>query len=455
MKSRFAIILAAGQGTRMKSKLYKVLHPILGRPMIQYVIEALKPAKLEELVTVIGHGAETVKSKIGNESQFVLQEEQLGTAHAVMQAEEILKNKSGTTIVVCGDTPLITSKTFEKLFEYHERSGAKATILTTNITDPTGYGRVIRGETGDVERIVEHKDASDEEKTVKEINTGTYCFDNEALFSALKKVNNDNAQQEYYLPDVIEILKSQNEKVTAFITEDEKETIGINDRVALSHAENIMKIRINEMHLKNGVTIMDPNNTYIGPNVTIEQDVVVYPGTMLMGNTHVETNAIIGPNTEIENCTVGQGTVIKQSVLKDSTIGKEVNVGPFAHIRPETTVGNEVRVGNFVELKKSVIGDNTKVPHLSYIGDANFGENINIGCGTITVNYDGKDKHVTTIEDNSFIGCNSNLVAPVTIKRGSYVAAGSTITDNVPEESLAIARSRQTNKEGYAAKMRK
>lgn len=455
MKSRFAIILAAGQGTRMKSKLYKVLHPILGRPMIQYVIEALKPAKLEELVTVIGHGAETVKSKIGNESQFVLQEEQLGTAHAVMQAEEILKNKSGTTIVVCGDTPLITSKTFEKLFEYHERSGAKATILTTNITDPTGYGRVIRGETGDVERIVEHKDASDEEKTVKEINTGTYCFDNEALFSALKKVNNDNAQQEYYLPDVIEILKSQNEKVTAFITEDEKETIGINDRVALSHAENIMKIRINEMHLKNGVTIMDPNNTYIGPNVTIEQDVVVYPGTMLMGNTHVETNAIIGPNTEIENCTIGQGTVIKQSVLKDSTIGKEVNVGPFAHIRPETTVGNEVRVGNFVELKKSVIGDNTKVPHLSYIGDANFGENINIGCGTITVNYDGKDKHVTTIEDNSFIGCNSNLVAPVTIKRGSYVAAGSTITDNVPEESLAIARSRQTNKEGYAAKMRK
>ena len=196
MKSRFAIILAAGQGTRMKSKLYKVLHPILGRPMIQYVIEALKPAKLEELVTVIGHGAETVKSKIGNESQFVLQEEQLGTAHAVMQAEEILKNKSGTTIVVCGDTPLITSKTFEKLFEYHERSGAKATILTTNITDPTGYGRVIRGETGDVERIVEHKDASDEEKTVKEINTGTYCFDNEALFSALKKVNNENAQQE-------------------------------------------------------------------------------------------------------------------------------------------------------------------------------------------------------------------------------------------------------------------
>ncbi len=455
MKSRFAIILAAGQGTRMKSKLYKVLHPILGRPMIQYVIEALKPAKVEKLVTVIGHGAEKVKSVIGNESQFVLQEEQLGTAHAVMQAEKILENKSGTTIVVCGDTPLITAETFDELFEYHERSGAKATVLTTNITDPTGYGRVIRGESGDVERIVEHKDASDEEKTVKEINTGTYCFDNEALFSALKKVNNDNAQQEYYLPDVIEILKSQNEKVSAFITEDDKETIGINDRIALSHAENIMKIRINEKHLKNGVTIMDPNNTYIGPDVTIEQDVVVYPGSMLMGDTHIETNTIIGPNTEIENCTIGQDTVIKQSVLKDSNIGREANIGPFAHIRPETTVGNEVRVGNFVELKKSVIGDNTKVPHLSYIGDANLGKGINIGCGTVTVNYDGTDKHVTTIEDNAFIGCNSNLVAPVTIKKGSYVAAGSTITDDVPIDSLAIARSRQTNKEGYVAKLKK
>ncbi|MEI3613959.1 bifunctional UDP-N-acetylglucosamine diphosphorylase/glucosamine-1-phosphate N-acetyltransferase GlmU [Pseudogracilibacillus sp. SO30301A] len=455
MKSRFAIILAAGQGTRMKSKLYKVLHPILGRPMIQYVIEALKPTKVEKLVTVIGHGAEKVKSEIGNDSQFVLQEEQLGTAHAVMQAEKILENKSGTTIVVCGDTPLITAETFDKLFEYHERSGAKATVLTTNITDPTGYGRVIRGESGDVERIVEHKDASDEEKKVKEINTGTYCFDNEALFSALKKVNNDNAQQEYYLPDVIEILKSQNEKVSAFITEDDKETIGINDRIALSHAENIMKIRINEMHLKNGVTIMDPTNTYIDPNVTIEPDVVVYPGSMLMGDTHIGTNTIIGPNTEIENCTIGQDTVIKQSVLKDSNIGREANIGPFAHIRPETTVGNEVRIGNFVELKKSVIGDNTKIPHLSYIGDANLGNGINIGCGTITVNYDGKEKHVTTIEDNAFIGCNSNLVAPVTIKKGSYVAAGSTITNDVPVDSLAIARSRQTNKKGYAAKMKK
>ncbi|HLR72222.1 MAG TPA: bifunctional UDP-N-acetylglucosamine diphosphorylase/glucosamine-1-phosphate N-acetyltransferase GlmU [Pseudogracilibacillus sp.] len=455
MKDRFAIILAAGQGTRMKSKLYKVLHPILGRPMIHYVIEALKPAKLETLVTVVGHGADEVISHIGDESKFVLQEEQLGTAHAVLQAEEILKNKMGTTIVVCGDTPLITSHTFNELFEHHEQSGSKATILTTNVSDPTGYGRVIRNSTGEVERIVEHKDANIDEKMVKEINTGTYCFDNQTLFQALKKVKNDNAQQEYYLPDVIEILKQENEKVTAFITDDDKETIGINDRVALARAEHAMKTRINEHHLNNGVTIIDPNNTYIGPEVTIEQDVFIYPGSIISGQSHIDTEVVIGPNSEIENCIIGKGTVIRQSVVENSKIGKMVNVGPYAHIRPETSIGNEVRVGNFVEIKKSSIGDLTKIPHLSYIGDADLGNEINIGCGTITVNYDGKDKHQTIIEDDTFIGCNSNLVAPVTVEKGSYVAAGSTITKDVPKDSLAIARSRQTNKEGYAAKLKK
>lgn len=455
MRNRFAIILAAGQGTRMKSKLYKVLHPILGRPMIQYVLEALRPTQLDTLVTIVGHGADEVISEIGQKSEFAIQDEQLGTAHAVLQAEDILKNKQGTTIVVCGDTPLITPETFEKLFEHHENTGSKATILTTNIPDPTGYGRVIRNEAFDVERIVEHKDANDKEKAVNEINTGTYCFDNEALFAALAKVNNDNAQEEYYLPDVIEILKQQNEKVTAFITENDKETVGINDRVALAHAENIMKERMNEFHLKNGVTIMDPHHTYIGPDVIIEQDVTIYPSTMIMGRAYIETGSVIGPHTEVDNCTIGKGTVIRQSVVKNSKIGKNANIGPYAHIRPETSVGDDVRVGNFVELKKSTIGDTTKVPHLSYIGDAELGEGINIGCGTITVNYDGKDKHVTTVEDHAFIGCNSNLVAPVTVKEGSYVAAGSTITEDIPKDSLAIARSRQTNKEGYAAKMKK
>src|SRR5690625_1200741 len=269
MKNRFAVILAAGQGTRMKSKLYKVLHPILGRPMIQHVIEALKPIQLNSLVTVVGHGANDVIAEVGTKSEFVIQEEQLGTAHAVLQAESILKNKKGTTIVVCGDTPLITTDTFKKLFEHHENSQSKATILTTTLAEPAGYGRVIRNDTGDVERIVEHKDANSKEKAVNEINTGTYCFDNETLFTALKKVNNNNAQQEYYLPDVIEILKQQNEKVTAFETENEQETVGINDRVALAHAESIMKTRINEFHLKNSVSIMEPNNKYISSDLTI------------------------------------------------------------------------------------------------------------------------------------------------------------------------------------------
>ena len=454
MNKRYAVVLAAGQGTRMKSKLYKVLHPILGRPMIKYVLQALQPCNIDTLVTVVGHGAEEVQKVIGEDSEFVLQVEQLGTAHAVMQAEKLLLEKKGTTMVVCGDTPLITSETFRKLFEFHENTQAKATILTTEMDDPTGYGRIIRNANGDVEKIVEHKDANEEEKLVKEINTGTYCFDNEALFQALKKVNNDNAQQEYYLTDVIEILKEQSEKVGAYVAEDPEETIGVNDRVALVEAEKIMRRRINESHLRNGVTIVDPDNTYIGPDVKIAQDVIIYPGTMIKGATEIDSDAIIGPHTEIENCSIGKGTVIRQSVVLDSKIGNNVNVGPFAHIRPETAVGDDVRVGNFVELKKSVLGNSTKVPHLSYIGDANLGSGINIGCGTITVNYDGKKKHITTIEDDSFIGCNSNLIAPVTIKRGSYVAAGSTITDDIPEDSFAIARSRQTTKEGYASKLK-
>jgi len=454
MAKRFAVILAAGQGTRMKSKLYKVLHPVAGRPMVLHVIKQLQSLELETLITVVGHGSEEVMKRIGNSSKFVIQEEQLGTGHAVLQAEELLQNKQGTTLVVCGDTPLITAETYKSLLKHHEETGAKATILSAKAPNPTGYGRIVRNEQGEVERIVEHKDATEEELLIDEINTGTYCFDNVALFEALQNVSNDNAQGEYYLPDVIEILRKASEKVSAYVTDDFDETMGINDRIALAEAEKIMKHRILEGHMRNGVTIIDPANTYIGPDVVIGQDTVIYPGTMISGKTNIGSDNIIGPHTDIDNCTIGNHLTVNRSVVRESYINDYAEVGPFANVRPESVIGKHVKVGQFVEVKKANIGEHSKIPHLSYIGDAELGENVNIGCGTITVNFDGKNKHLTTIEDNAFIGCNSNLVAPVTIKKDAYIAAGSTITQDVPEDSLGIARSRQTNKEGYARKLK-
>lgn len=455
MVKRFAVVLAAGQGTRMKSNLYKVLHPIAGRPMVLHVIDQLKSLQLDKTTTVVGYGAEEVISVIGERSEFVTQEEQLGTGHAVMKAEELLGNLDGTTLIVCGDTPLITDKTYEALIKHHESSGAKATILTTNAPNPTGYGRIIRNEKNEVERIVEEADASNVERTVQEINTGTYCFDNRALFEALRNVSNDNAQGEYYLTDVIEILKNKQEKVEAYLTFDFDETIGINDRIALAEAETILKRRINEQHMRNGVTIIDPENCYIGPDVKIEQDVTIHPGTIITGSSVIKSKAVIGPYSEIQNCTVGEGSLITQSVVKDSVIGKNVNLGPYVHIRPETQLEDEVRVGNFVEIKKASLGKGTKASHLSYIGDAKIGSNVNIGCGTITVNYDGIKKHETTVGDDVFIGCNTNLIAPVTIGDGAFTAAGSTITKDVPKDALSIARSKQVNKENYALKLTK
>jgi len=453
MSNRYAVILAAGQGTRMKSKLYKVLHPVCGKPMVQHVVDQVMKLNIQEIVTIIGHGAEMVKAQLGETSQYALQDQQLGTAHAVSQAQSVLEGKSGVTIVVCGDTPLIKAETMEALFKHHEELGAKATILTARIEDPTGYGRIIRNVDGLVEKIVEHKDASEDERKINEINTGTYCFDNTALFEALKNVSNNNVQGEYYLPDVIEILKKQGEVVTAFQTNDLEETLGVNDRVALAEAERIMRSRTNAAHMRNGVTIIDPANTYIETGVEIGQDTVIYPGTMIKGKTVIGAECHIGPNSEIDSCEIGAETVVRQSVAHNSSIGAHVNIGPFAHIRPESTIQDEVKIGNFVEIKKAVFGKGSKASHLSYIGDAEVGSDVNIGCGSITVNYDGKNKFLTKIEDGVFIGCNSNLVAPVTIGKGAYVAAGSTITKDVPGEALSIARAQQVNKENYVQKL--
>lgn len=449
MNNHFAVILAAGQGTRMKSRLYKVLHSVCGKPMVQHVVDQISQVGVDETIVVVGHGAEEVRNHLGNEVTYVVQDEQLGTGHAVMQAESLLRGKDGVTIVLCGDTPLITKKTMEALLDYHAKQGAKATILTAVADNPAGYGRIIRNDQGVVHRIVEHKDATVEERAMNEINTGTYCFDNASLLAALKDVGNDNVQGEYYLPDVIEILQRKNHLIAAYQTADFAETIGVNDRIALANAETIMKKRINETHMRNGVTIMDPTNTYIETDVSIGIDTVIYPGTILRGNTVIGEECKIGPNTEIIDSYVGNNSVIKQSVVSSSKVGNDVQIGPFAHIRPESQISDEVKIGNFVEIKKSSFGRGSKASHLSYIGDAEIGIDVNIGCGSITVNYDGKNKYLTKVEDGAFIGCNSNLIAPVTIGKNAYVAAGSTITNNVPNNALAIARERQTVKFDY------
>ncbi|MCY8031871.1 bifunctional UDP-N-acetylglucosamine diphosphorylase/glucosamine-1-phosphate N-acetyltransferase GlmU [Bacillus inaquosorum] len=455
MDKRFAVVLAAGQGTRMKSKLYKVLHPVCGKPMVEHVVDEALKLSLSKLVTIVGHGAEEVKKQLSDKSEYALQAEQLGTAHAVKQAQPFLADEKGVTIVICGDTPLLTAETMEQMLKEHTQREAKATILTAVAEDPTGYGRIIRGENGAVQKIVEHKDASEEERLVTEINTGTYCFDNEALFRAIDLVSNDNAQGEYYLPDVIEILKNEGETVAAYQTGNFQETLGVNDRVALSQAEQFMKERINKRHMQNGVTLIDPMNTYISPDAVIGSDTVIYPGTVIKGEVQIGEDTIIGPHTEIMNSSIGSRTVIKQSVVNHSKVGNDVNIGPFAHIRPDSVIGNEVKIGNFVEIKKTQFGDRSKASHLSYVGDAEVGTDVNLGCGSITVNYDGKNKYLTKIEDGAFIGCNSNLVAPVTVGEGAYVAAGSTVTEDVPGKALAIARARQVNKDDYVKNIHK
>ncbi|OLO27431.1 UDP-N-acetylglucosamine diphosphorylase/glucosamine-1-phosphate N-acetyltransferase [Alkalihalophilus pseudofirmus] len=455
MSNRFAVILAAGQGTRMKSKLYKVLHPVCGKPMVQHVVDQVKQLQFSDIVVIVGHGAEQVRTQLGDEITYTVQEEQLGTGHAVLQAEQLLATKKGVTVVLCGDTPLVTAETIEALLSYHEQEKALATVLTAHAEDPSGYGRIVRNGNGHVERIVEHKDASDSEKTIQEINTGTYCFDNQALFKALQNVGNQNVQGEYYLPDVIEILKNEGEKIAAYQTDSFEETLGVNDRVALAESERIMKERINKKWMREGVSIIDPSNTYISADAKIGQDTIIYPGSMIMGSSILGSDCIIGPHSEIIDSKVGDGTTIKQSVVHQSSIGNDVSIGPFAHIRPLSSIEDEVRVGNFVEIKKTSMGQRSKASHLSYIGDAEIGADVNLGCGSITVNYDGVNKYLTKVEDGAFIGCNSNLIAPVTVGKNAYVAAGSTITDDVPEEALSVARARQVNKEGYVTKINK
>ncbi len=453
MSNIYAVVLAAGQGTRMKSKLYKVLHPVCGKPMVQHVLDTLTAMRVEDVVVVVGHGADAVRQTVGDRVRYALQAEQLGTGHAVLQAVPFLKDKQGTTLILYGDVPLLSPETLTSLLHYHFEQQATATVLTATLPDPTGYGRIVRDETGAVLRIVEHKDASETERAIREINTGIYCFDNQKLLNALTQLRNDNAQGEYYVTDCIGILREAGEKISAFVAADPDETMGVNDRVQLSQAEAYLRKRINERHMRNGVTIIDPAATYIEADVTVGPDTVIHPGTVLRGNTSVGADCVIGPQADLTNVTIGDRVSISYSVLVDSTLEADTTVGPFAYVRPGSHIGPNVKIGDFVEIKNSTIGKGTKVPHLSYIGDAEIGEGVNMSCGTITVNYDGAKKHKTIVGDHSFIGCNVNLIAPVQVGKHAYVAAGSTINQDVPDEALAIARERQTNKPGYAARL--
>lgn len=445
MNSIYGVILGAGEGTRMKSCLPKVLHKAAGKELISHVIDCLNNAvKMQKLVVVVGSGSDLVIEYLKQyNADHVLQKERLGSAHALLCAKNKLKNLDGQLIVMCGDTPLVKSSTIKDLLKYHIKNKNSATVLSGMVNNPFGYGRIVRDSNGAVICIVEEKSATKEEKEIKEINSGIYCFDLKVLWKALNKVDNKNNKKEYYLTDVIEILNKDGYKTDAVALTDEEEILGVNNRVQLAVAEKILRERKNTELMENGVTVVDPKTTYIDSDVVIEQDTVIKPNTFIEGKTKIGKNCVIGPDTTITNCLIKENVFITYSYIEESEIENGVKIGPFAHIRPKSVLKENVKVGNFSEVKKSVVGYGSKVNHLSYIGDAIIGKNVNIGAGTITCNYDGKNKFQTVINDEVFVGSNVNLVAPVNIGKKVLIAAGSTITDDVLPNKLTIARARQ------------
>lgn len=413
-KNVVTVIMAAGKGTRMKSEKSKLVHKIYDKELVKRVAEVAKEVGSDEVVAVVGYLREQVEEVLGDSVEYAYQEELLGTGHAVMQATKYLEGKKGKAIILYGDVPIIRKETLINLVTKSYKNKEYATLLTAIYENPTGYGRIIRDEGGNIKAIVEEKDANMYEKGIKEINSGIYCFDIEELLSALKLIKPDNAQGEYYLTDVIKIMNDKGLKTGAVIVDDNTEILGVNDRAQLELLTRVLRMRINAEHMKNGVTIESSDATYIHDNVTIGVDTVIHP------NTTIKSGVVIGKNCEI---------------------------GPNAYIREGCVIGDNVRIGSFVELKKVKVGDRTKIPHLSYLGDTEIGSDGNVGCGTITCNYDGVNKHKTIIGDRAFIGSNVNLVAPVTLGDDVLIAAGSTITDDVPSNNMGIARERQTNKE--------
>jgi len=456
MKQFILLILAAGKGTRLKSGLPKVLHPLAGKPLIEYVLDASRPLGPSSTLIVVGYEAEAVKSALaGVPAQFIDQVPQLGTGHAVQLAKPHWESHRGTILILSGDVPLISTQTLKSILETHWKTRPSVTLLSTFLEDPTGYGRVVRNSRGDVERVVEQKDASVQEQGLKEINTGIYCFEIADLVQVIGELSAANAQGEYYLTDSVGLLRRRNKRVGVMVCEDPLEAIGINSRIELAQLEQVLRARKIKQLMLEGVTIVDPASTYVALDVRVGRDTVLYPNVFLEKGSLIGSRCQIYPNVRISNSVLEDNVIVlDSSLISESRIQSSAQIGPFAHLRRHTVIGKEARIGNFVEVKKSEIGDKTKAAHLSYLGDAQIGQGVNIGAGTITCNYDGVSKHPTVIEDHVFVGSDSQLIAPVTIHRSAYVAAGSSICEDVPEDSLAIARSRQVIKENWARKRR-
>ncbi|MDD2736389.1 MAG: bifunctional UDP-N-acetylglucosamine diphosphorylase/glucosamine-1-phosphate N-acetyltransferase GlmU [Desulfuromonadaceae bacterium] len=455
MESLASVVLAAGKGTRMKSGLIKVLHPIAGLPMIAWPVAAAREAGSDPIVLVIGHQASAVQGAFrgATDIRCAMQEEQLGTGHAVACALDALAGFRGTVLILCGDTPMLRAETLKNMLAYHLDNQAAITVLTALMEDPYGYGRVVRNAAGHVTRIVEQKDADPEEQAIREINSGIYCMDSEFLFNNIRGIGNNNAQGEYYLTDLLAIAVNKGLTCLALPAADADEIMGVNDRVQLAEAGRILRRRINRDHMLNGVSIIDPDTTYIDHGVTIGADTTIHPGCRIGSGTIIGSGCEIEGAASISDCRIGDDCHIKAaSVLESSELGEDVAIGPMAHLRPGTVLGKKVKIGNFVETKKIVMGEGSKASHLTYLGDAEIGRDVNIGCGTITCNYDGVNKHRTVIGDDVFIGSDVQLVAPVTVGRNSLVAAGTTVTIDVPPDSLALSRVPQVNKEGWRLK---
>lgn len=448
------MILAAGKGTRMKSDVPKGLHLVCGLPMVEHVIRALQGAGAKKSVLVIGHGADQMRDTFhAHPVEFALQAEQLGTGHAAMMAASLFKGYEGAVIVAPGDTPLLTADALTKLAEAHERAHALVTVASFIAADPHGYGRVVRDAKGHPHRIVEHKDASPEELKISEVNSSVYCFDAAALFKILPTLKNNNAQGEYYLTDVLRVVSESGGRTEAVVLPEEL-FMGVNDRWQLAEASTALKARILKHHAINGVTLIDPSTTWIGPEVTVGTDTVIEPNTVIEGRTQIGARCHLGPNSRIGDSKIGEGVTVRMSHVDHAILGDGSRIGPFANLRPGAVLGNGVKLGNFVEVKNSTLQDGVSAGHLSYLGDAEIGAGTNIGAGTITCNYDGYTKHQTRIGEDAFIGSNSTLVAPITIGDGAYVAAGSTITEDVSSDALALGRARQTEKEAWATRWR-